>query len=80
VAACRSIPGAADVEQDRPARAVSDRPVDGLPDRGRQRNRDDLGAFAAHAKHSAAMLFAEVADIGGVSLEDPQAEQPQHGH
>ena len=51
-------PGAAAVEQDRPARAVSDRPVDGPADRGRQRDQDDLGALAAHAQHPVAVLLS----------------------
>jgi hypothetical protein len=33
-----------------------------------------FGAFAAHAQHSVAMLFAEVGDVGGGGLEDPQPE------
>ena len=39
-------PGAAGVQQDRPARAGAGRPVDGPADRGRQRDQDDLGALA----------------------------------
>jgi hypothetical protein len=27
-----------------------------------------------------AVLFAEVGDVGAGGLEDPQAEQPEHGH
>jgi len=73
-------PGAAAVEQDRTARAVSDRPVDGPPDRGRQRHQDDLGALAAHAQHPVAVLFAEIGDVRAGGLEDPQAEQSEHGH
>jgi hypothetical protein len=49
-------------------------PVDGPPDRRRQRNQDDLCAFAAHAQHPVTVLFAEVADVSAGCLEDPQAE------
>ena len=41
-------PGAAAVEQDRTATTISDSPVDGPPDRWRQRHQDDLAAFAAY--------------------------------
>jgi hypothetical protein len=27
-----------------------------------------------------AVLFAEVGDVGAGGFEDPQAEQPDHGH
>ena len=50
-------PGATAVEQDRPARAGAYRAVDGPPDRWRQRDQDDLGAFAAHAQYPVAVLF-----------------------
>ena len=67
-------PGTAAVEQDRPARAGAYCLVDGAPDGGRQRDQDDLGAFAAHAQHPVAVLFAEVSDVGAGGLEDPQPE------
>jgi hypothetical protein len=73
-------PGAAAVEQDRPAGAVPGRPVDRTPDCWRQGHQDDLGAFAADAQHPVAVLLAEVGDVGGSGLEDPQAEQAEHGH
>jgi hypothetical protein len=73
-------PGAAAVEQDRAPRPGPGRPVDGPADGGRQRDQDNLGAFAADAQHPVAVLFAEVADIGAGGLEDPQAEQAEHGH
>jgi hypothetical protein len=57
-------PGAVAVEQDRSASAGADCPVDGPPDRRRQRDQDDLGAFAAYAQYPVAMLFAEVGWIG----------------
>jgi hypothetical protein len=76
VAACRSIRATA-VEQDRAAGAGANRPVDGAPDGGWQRDQDDLAAFTAHAQHPVAMLFAEIGDIRAGGLEDPQAE---HGY
>src|SRR5579863_2724920 len=73
-------PGAAAVEQDRPSCPGADRPVDGSPDRGRQRDQDHLGALAAHAQDPVAVFFTEVGDIGTGGFEYPQAEQPKHGH
>jgi len=73
-------PGTAAVEQDRPAGAGADRAVDGPPDGWRERDQDDLGAFAAHAQHPVAVFFAEVGDVGASGFEDPQAEQAEHGH
>ena len=58
----------------------ADRPVDGPADRWWQRDQDDLGAFAAHAQHPVAVLFAQVGDVGAGGFEDPQAQQPEHGH
>ena len=75
--ACGRVPVhslAAAVKQDRPARAVSDRTVDGPADRWRQRDQDDLGALAAHAQHPVAVLLAEAGDVRAGGLEDPQAE------
>jgi hypothetical protein len=72
-------PGAAAVEQDRPADPGGYCPVDGPADRGRQRDQDDLGALAAHPQHPVAVLLAEVGDVRASSLEDPQALQPEHG-
>ena len=71
-------PGAAAVEQDRPAGAGSDGLVDGAADCGRQRDEDDLGAFAADAQHPMAMLFTQIVDVRPSGLEDAQAEQPGH--
>jgi hypothetical protein len=73
-------PGAAAVEQDRSAGAVCDCPVDGAADGWRQRDQDDLGAFAAYAQHPVAVLLAEVGDVRAGGFEDPQAEQAEHGH
>jgi hypothetical protein len=39
-----------------------------------------LGALAAHAQHPVAVLLAEVGDVRAGGFEDPQAEQPEHGH
>ncbi len=73
-------PCAAAIEQDRPAGTDSSSPVDSPPYCGRQRDQDDLGALAAHAQHPVAMFLAEVTDVSASCLEDPQAEQPEHGH
>jgi hypothetical protein len=82
-AACGRVPvhpGAAGVEQDRSAGARAYCLVDGPADGWRQWDEDDFGAFAAHAQHPVAVLFAEVGDVGAGGFEDPQAEQPEHGH
>src|ERR1019366_815608 len=72
--------GAAAVEQDGAAGASADCAVDGPADGWWQRDEYDLGAFAAHAQHPVAVFFAEVGDVGPGGFEDPQAEQPEHGH
>ena len=46
--------------------------------RERQRDQDHLGALAAYPKHAVAVFFAEVGDVHGCGLEDPQAEQAEH--
>jgi hypothetical protein len=48
-------PGTAPVAQQRPVLAAIDGPVDGPPDRGRQRDEDDLGALADHAQDAVAV-------------------------
>jgi hypothetical protein len=73
-------PGAAGVQQDRPAGSGACGPVESPADRGWQRDQDDLGALAAHAQHPVAVLLTEVSDIRGGGLEDPQAQQAEHGH
>ena len=73
-------PGAAAVEQDRPAGTGAYGPVDGPADRWRQRDQDDLGAFAAHPQYPVAMLFPQVGDVRAGGFEDPQPEQAEHGH
>jgi hypothetical protein len=73
-------PGAAGIDQDRAARTRSDRPVDGTPDGRRQRDQDNLGALAAHAQHSVTVFLAEVGDVCSGGLEDPQAQQAEHGY
>jgi len=72
-------PGAAAIQQDRPAATGRDRAVDRPPDRWRQRDQDDLGPFAAHPQHPVAVFFAEIGDVCSGSFEDPQPEQPEHG-
>jgi len=73
-------PGAAAVEQDRGAGTGADRAVEGAADCWRERDQDDLGAFAAHPQHSVAVFCAEVGDVGCAGFEDPQTEQPEHGY
>jgi hypothetical protein len=73
-------PGTAAVEQDRAAHAARDGPVDGPADRRGQRDQDDLAALAAHAKDTVTVLLAQVAYVGAGGLEDPQAQQPEHGY
>jgi len=71
-------PGAAGVQQDRPADPGGYRPVDGPADRGRQWDQHDLGALAAHPQDPAAVFLAEVGDVGagGNGLEDGRAHRP----
>jgi hypothetical protein len=73
-------PGATGVQQDRPAFPGAYCPVDGPADRWRQRHQDHLGAFAAHTRYPVAVLLAEIGDVRAGGLEDPQAEQAEHGH
>jgi len=73
-------PGAAAVEQDRPAGPACGGAVDGPADRRGQRDQDDLGALAAHPQDAVAVFFAQVGDVGAGGFEDPQAQQPEHGH
>jgi hypothetical protein len=73
-------PGTAHVEQDRPAGASAGRSVNSPGDGGWQRDQDHLGAFPAHAQHPVAVFFTEVGDVRAGGFEDPQAEQPEHGH
>jgi hypothetical protein len=53
-------PGAAAVRQDRPTAAGADRPVDGPPGGGWQRDQDDLGTLCRTSQHPVAVLFAQV--------------------
>jgi hypothetical protein len=71
-------PRTAAVEQDRPAGAGADCPVDGPADPRRQRDQDDLGAFAAYAQHPVTVFLAEVGDIRAGGFEDPQPEKAEH--
>jgi hypothetical protein len=73
-------PGAAPVEQNRPAGTAASRPVDGLADGWWQRGEDDFGAFSAYAQDPVAVFFAKVSNVRAGGFEDPQAEQPEHGH
>jgi len=73
-------PGATAVEQDRATGASAGRTVDGPPHGRGQRDQHDLGAFAAYPQDPVAAFFTEVGDVGAGGFEDPQPEQPQHGH
>jgi hypothetical protein len=73
-------PGAAGIQQDRPADPGTYCPVDGPADRWRQRHQHDLGALVAYPQHPVAVLLAEICDVRASRFEDPQAEQPEHGH
>ena len=73
-------PGAAAVEQDRPADPGTDRLIDGSADGWRQWDENHLAAFAAHAQNPVTVLLTQVGDVRAGGLEDPQAQQPQHGH
>ena len=73
-------PRAVAAEQDRPGAAVAHGAVDGPADRRRQRHQDDLAAFAADAQDPVPVFLAEVADVRASGLEDPQAQQAEHGH
>jgi hypothetical protein len=77
VAACRSIRAPRLLSRIGPR--MRD-PVDGPADRWRQRDQDDLGALAAHTEDPVAVLLAEVGDVRAGGLEDPQAQQTEHGH
>jgi hypothetical protein len=61
-------------------RAIGDRTVDAPPDGRGQRDQDDFGALAAYAQHPVTVLVAEVGDVRAGGLENPQAQQPEHGH
>jgi hypothetical protein len=69
-------PRAAPVEQDRPASTRTDRPVNGPADGWRQRDQDDLAAFAAHAQHPVAMFFAEIAMSAPVASKIRKPSSP----
>jgi len=42
----------------------------------RQRDQNDLGAFAAYAQHPVAVLFAKISDISAGGLEDRKPRSP----
>ncbi len=73
-------PGAAAVEQDRPAGPAGGGAVDGPADCRGQRDQDDLGALAADPQDPVAVFLAQVGDAGAGGFEDPQAQQPEHGN
>jgi hypothetical protein len=72
-------PRAVAVGQDRPGVTVIHGAIDRPAGRRGQRNQDDLAALPADPQNPVAMLLAEIADVRAGGLEDPQAQQPQHG-
>jgi hypothetical protein len=72
-------PRAVAVEQDRPEVRAVHGAVDGPAYRWGQRDQDDLAAFPADLQDPVAVFFAKPADVRTGGLEDPQAEQPEHG-
>ncbi|GEM_PF-3937345 len=50
------------------------------PTAGGSGTQDDLGALAAHPQHAVAVFLAQVGDAGAGGFEDPQGQQPEHGH
>jgi hypothetical protein len=73
-------PPAVAVEQDRPGVTAVRGTVDGPAGRRGQRDQDDLAALPADAQDPVSVFLAKVADVGAGGLEDPQAQQAQHGH
>ncbi len=73
-------PRAVAVEQHWPGVSAADGAVDGPADRRGQRDQDDLAALPADPQDPVPVFLAQVADVRAGSLEDPQAQQPQHGH
>ena len=69
-------PGAAGIEQDRPAGPLRYGAVDGPADRRGQRDQDDLGALAAHPQHAVAVFFAQVGDAAPVASKIRRPSSP----
>lgn len=59
---------------------AGDGTVDGSANGRWQGGQHDLAALAGNAKDPVAVFLAEVADAGVAGFEDPQPEQPEHGH
>ena len=66
-------PGAAGIQQDRPAVPGAGCPGRCLAGRGRRRDQDDRGALAAHARRPVAVPRVGVADVRAGGFEDPAA-------
>ena len=71
-------PLAARVEQDRPCRPAAEGAINRAGDRGRQRDKDHFGSFAAHPEDAMAVPLARVGDVGAGGFEDSQAEESKH--
>jgi Domain of unknown function (DUF397) len=74
-AACRSI-RARGYSAGSAAVPEAGRPVEGRGDRCRQRDQDELGAFAAHPRYPVAVLLAGAGDVRTGGVEDPQTQPP----
>jgi hypothetical protein len=64
--------------QDRPFEAFTDGEVDGSRRAGHERDGGGLAALAEDAQCSVTALEAQVLDVGGARLADPQAVEPEH--
>jgi len=73
-------PRTAAAEQDRATGPGSHGTVDGTSNGRWQWDQDYLAPLAAHTQHAMAVCFAEIGGIRAGCFEDPQAEQPEHGH
>jgi hypothetical protein len=67
---------AAGVEQDRAGDPFTDCLVDGAADRGWERDKDALAAFAEDPEDAVAVFLAEVGDVQAGGFEDAQASSP----
>lgn len=67
-------PRAAAVEQNRAGVTVIHGAFDRPAGRRRQRNQEDLAAFAADAQYPVAVFLAELADVRAGGFEGPRAQ------
>ncbi len=69
-------PSAEGGEENRTGGPVANAALEGTPDRRWERDQYDLVSFAVDTQHAVTVLFAEVLDVAGGGLEDPQANSP----